>query len=827
MEQFGRSGHYVSALATNATAAQIVGWKSNNSLLWAWSLPNIGTNGNGSYSAPTLSADGTNVYVGTELGVVYCLDATTNSTRIRWTNNVTYKVRSQLALSADGTVLYVRTGDTTSTNDSKLIALNAINGTNLWASSAALGDKLPTTRPFHTFSMASGPVVTGNSNIYLGTATGHVLGFNSATGTNVFDLNLASTLTPLYLAATGDTNTPRIEIEASPALGTNGWVYVATRDLDPSGTSQAFSALVALNPALSGTNSIQWVAPVGTDDPQFDKGMIASPILDRAGFVYATDWGHHIEQFDALVGVNQSSGLPYRVWNSSVGGSDLSGKNYQTPALTEDGLLIVCSSGVTNFDSTFDGRARILALRSEGQSDASASLDLPLWETATSALDVLDTTNSLFFHPNYYGSPAIASAGYIYVADDLGRVLRFAGKTPLMAGPWPSLGGGNAHPGHLQSYAWNVVRLYGYGGSSSSVNTIDNANRTIGTSYSVGGFYEEASFWNPLSASVVGSTNAFGAASDTSGNVLVSVPVGSSYEVGLFPLGAYTASPSLTTLALPSVIVDYNGNTVTNVTASGIGIAETGSLFGNLYGSAGYESVMYWQFDGSTWVANSVTPPPGNQAWANAVSLNGWAVGKANFDGPGGVQRLFLLQPDFPNFSSVNDYGSLADTSGTTVTNRSSVGWDLKEDFGIVGEGQNTSGIERAFFTPCSLPTSGSHLTTDAALPGLYSGTNTTWTSAAYSIGRNGTLVGYAQLASGGSFYNHAAMWTLPAGKAPVGTNFVCTDLNTLLPGGSGWTLQTATMINDSGFIIGMGTVVVNQTAVTAPFLLYPARGTN
>lgn len=611
-------------------------------------------------------------------------------------------------------------------------------------------------------------------------------------------------------------------------MGTNGWLYVGTRNLTPAGTGNAVTALLAIDPAQSTNTALLWAVSVVTDDAPIDRGILVSPILDRAGFVYATDWGHRIEQFDALVGnptgAFKGDGFApaYRGWSGANG---ISGKLYQTPALTEDGLLLVAASGVTNFDTVFDEKATVLALRSEGS--IPSDTDLPLWQTAAGQLDIATPTNSaVFFHPNFYGSPAISSSGYIYLADDLGRVLRFAGKTPLMAGPWPSLGGGNAHMGHRLSYAWNVIQLYGYGGSSSSINMIDNANRTYGTSYSVGGFYELATYWNPLSPSVMPGTNAFGVVGDTAGNLVASIPVGSNYRVGLFPHGAYDPSSSLTTLAVPSGILDYNGNTVSNITASGIGITETGTLFGNLYGSGGYESVMYWIFDGTDWVANQVTPPPGNQAWTYAVSLNGWAVGKASF---ASGTHLFLLPPQAIQFDSSHDYGSLADTSTTTVTNRGSAGWDLKEDFGIVGVGQNTNGVDRAFFLPCSLEISPTpaHLTTDAALPGLYTGTNTTWTSTAFSLSRNGTIVGTAQLGSGGSFYNHAVMWTLPAGKAPIGTNFVCTDLNSLLPGGSGWTLQSATMINDSGFIIGTGTVVVNQTAVTAPFLLYPARGSN
>jgi outer membrane protein assembly factor BamB len=479
---------YVSALASNSAPAQIIACKSNNTLLWTNVLQNVGTNADGSYVVPTLSADGASLFVGTEQGVVYCLNATNSSAALRWSNNIGYKVRSQLALSGDGSALYVRTADSVSINNSKLIALNATNGVAVWTNS--IGDKLPTTSKYHLFSFASAPVVAGNSNIYLGTATGHVLGFNPA-GSNVFDLNLATAtianpptdltgltnLTQIYHSTNSDT--PLVQIEAPLALGTNGWLYVGTRNIAPTNTDNFMAVLLAIDPSQSTNSALRWVVHVGNDDGGYDKGILASPILDRAGFVYATDWGHHIEQFDAQVGnptgAFQGSGYAssyYRIWTYETLGtflpSQITGKLYGTPALTEDGLLVVATSGVTNYDSDFNGSASLVALRTEG--DYYGYDQLPLWATTnrvggTSPYQLdMPVGDGTYYHPSFYGSPAISSAGYIYIADDLGRVLRFAGSTPLMEGPWPSLAGGNSRMGHPLSYAWNV-REY-----------VDNAN---------------------------------------------------------------------------------------------------------------------------------------------------------------------------------------------------------------------------------------------------------------------------------------------------------------------------------------------------------------
>lgn len=54
--------------------------------------------------------------------------------------------------------------------------------------------------------------------------------------------------------------------------------------------------------------------------------------------------------------------------------------------------------------------------------------------------------------------------------------------------------------------------------------------------------------------------------------------------------------------------------------------------------------------------------------------------------------------------------------------------------------------------------------------------------------------------------------------KAVVWTNGQVQDLNTLIPSGSGWVLQTATGINDSGAIVGTGTL----NGVQAAFFIAP-----
>jgi probable HAF family extracellular repeat protein len=68
------------------------------------------------------------------------------------------------------------------------------------------------------------------------------------------------------------------------------------------------------------------------------------------------------------------------------------------------------------------------------------------------------------------------------------------------------------------------------------------------------------------------------------------------------------------------------------------------------------------------------------------------------------------------------------------------------------------------------------------------------WFSVAFGINNAGEIVGESN-ASGGM--PHAFLYE----------NGVMTDLNSLLPAGSGWTLDYATAVNDAGEIVGWGTI--------------------
>jgi probable HAF family extracellular repeat protein len=80
--------------------------------------------------------------------------------------------------------------------------------------------------------------------------------------------------------------------------------------------------------------------------------------------------------------------------------------------------------------------------------------------------------------------------------------------------------------------------------------------------------------------------------------------------------------------------------------------------------------------------------------------------------------------------------------------------------------------------------------------------------SEAWAINNSGQVVGSTD--NGANYASHAFLYT-------PGTGMV--DLNTVLPNGSGWTLNIATGINDNGQITGWAT---NANGVQHAFLLSP-----
>jgi hypothetical protein len=368
---------------------------------------------------------------------------------------------------------------------------------------------------------------------------------------------------------------------------------------------------------------------------------------------------------------------------------------------------------------------------------------------------------------------------------------------------------------------------------------IDNANHTLGSGY--GYFYFDAYHqgysyqpvvWNPLSGNRLlvaqSGTNLTGGnatASSTGGDVAgwTDVTGGGPSQAAVWPLGVYLSNITNTILPPATNVFNYSSSYAT-------GVAEDGTVYGYVANSVPQATVAWWKPDAvnpGQYVPKQVKPPDGNLAYAYAASISGYTVGTAKFQ-TNAQNHAFVLASQPSDFAFDGfELGTLADTGSGTYTNRFSEAWDVKEDFGIVGDSYNTNGVLRAFFVPCNLPTTVTAITTNSALPGLPGVTGTTWTSAAYALGRTGIAVGYAQTNSGGTYTSRAVMWTPPAGSSvqnpPAASAYSITDLNSLVATNSGIVLQSAIGINSSGFIICNGL----KSGSLASFLLYPKRGSN
>jgi probable HAF family extracellular repeat protein len=175
--------------------------------------------------------------------------------------------------------------------------------------------------------------------------------------------------------------------------------------------------------------------------------------------------------------------------------------------------------------------------------------------------------------------------------------------------------------------------------------------------------------------------------------------------------------------------------------------------------------------------------------------------------------------------TGINDQGQIVGYSGTGTGYNSPV-FAFLDSNGSMTALAPGSGFSNSYAT--GINDSGQivgYLTTATAASldraALYS--NGVWTNlgtlpgylatVATAINDSGEVVGYATNDVGGMGGDYRAI---------VDSNGQMTDLNTLLPANSGWTLTTATAINNQGVIVGMGVHNGNADA----YLLYPSSST-
>jgi outer membrane protein assembly factor BamB len=265
--------------------------------------------------APTISSDGTRVFVGSDDGFVYAINAA-NGSKI-WSTDMSGAVEGSPTLSSDGSTLYV------SNIAGTVKALIASSGQAKWSAAPGVGIRgslalspdgstlyagttsqeiigIPSGGPGGGASLTvfyldgqpiSSPSVDSNSNIYITTTAGTVLSFSPSSPTPRWTFAIAGMIPSLSTPAIANGNVyvgagngniyalsassgtqqwqqhTNAAIESSPAVGANGNVYVGSDDgsmyaFDSTGKQFAKLAIgpfVSSSPALAADGTV-WIA---------------------------------------------------------------------------------------------------------------------------------------------------------------------------------------------------------------------------------------------------------------------------------------------------------------------------------------------------------------------------------------------------------------------------------------------------------------------------------------------------------------------------------------------------------------------------------------
>jgi probable HAF family extracellular repeat protein len=336
----------------------------------------------------------------------------------------------------------------------------------------------------------------------------------------------------------------------------------------------------------------------------------------------------------------------------------------------------------------------------------------------------------------------------------------------------PLISFGQSRTSALPAAGYTITDLGTLGGTTSMANAINNSGQIAGTSTTAGDVASHAFRYSGGSLQdlgTLGGSNSYGNAINNEGVVAggaytTSDPVGLdpcywSPSSGIHDLGPYSYVPNGQAFA----INDHGHLVGTAVNDSGVGFDAFGWTSTKLYVDLGYLG--------------------GRVSEAHGIDSSGQVVGWSNVGGDYNVLPFIWtsaigIRP-LAVFAGGYNGNALAINNATHV-----VGWGLKS--GQIHAALWIKGQPR----PQDLGTLG--------------GT----TSEANAINNSDVVVGYSLPATGAT--THAFIWTSAEGML---------DLNTLIEPGSSWELVVANGVNDSGQIVGNGTI----NGYTHGFLLTPA----
>lgn len=236
--------------------------------------------------------------------------------------------------------------------------------------------------------------------------------------------------------------------------------------------------------------------------------------------------------------------------------------------------------------------------------------------------------------------------------------------------------------------------------------------------------------------------------------------------------------------------VTWNGATVTDVGvfagnyATAFGINDLGQLAGEGQSATPYSHALMW--DGSAWIDLGVLPG-GNASHARGINNAGQVVGDSEIE-PGGAYHAVIWTG-----GAAADLGTLPGDLYSNGVAINDLGHAVGRSFGRPGGGE-----QYGFFwdgaTMIEIPLLGGGFFLEVA-----------------GMNDLDQVVGRADRFGGA--YQTAVLWEASTGQL--------TDLQTLLPSGSGWALHQANAINNAGQITGYGV----RDGVLRAFLMTPATG--
>ncbi|MFM7102893.1 MAG: hypothetical protein ACKO3N_17180, partial [Verrucomicrobiota bacterium] len=642
-------------------------------------------------------------------------------------------------------------------NDGKLYALNATTGAALSGWPVTTGNTGgPPPYGVHLQTWSSSPVIAPDGRIYVGSANGRVYGFTLG-GTKFLDVDLGR------------------PIEASLAIGSDGWLYGATREATDYVTSFQVGKVFAINPGAytvgNPAAAIMWSVANGSGPLSY----LASPLIDQGGFVYFTDFGHKVRKH------HPGTGTELKSWS-------MPGKLCQTPAINQYGHLFLGLSSAANDGVNHYGSFCAV--------DLADNSEAPYWES---------TTGGGQNYGDLLGAVLIraTSTGRVYFADTNGRLFFFDSNAPLMAGDWPTYQSGSRRTGVAGQYPFVIAELPGFYNGNNLVSGLGGLNswgEAVGQSY---GYY------NYPSGSDLGYCAARWFNQNLTGYGLP-YGIGNSHASGINDMGeaaGHWGSGALAwvdTASGPTYLSinssSYPGFTLTSARATDINSAGTIIGYGNrTVAGVPRVEILRWTRGSSGWNSgDSRGAPAGDYAYPFAVADDGSIAGKAKFTSGGAFHAA--VGTAFGGFTA--DLGTFG---GVT-----SEAWDVNAESGVVGWAHNSSGRQRAFFIQNGLTS----LQTWHELPRLPGTTSTTFNSNARGVNRFGQVAGRIQNDAG----SYRAFRFTPGGGSEMGDLNSLTLQNNTTPAALGWNLTEAVSINDAGHLLGFGT----KNSSIRGWIIYP-----